>query len=122
VKLVLLVGGVGSDGRAFLFELRLLHDDIEVAVSKLVVFGYFVGGADGVLAAFGVAVGVFVGEKEVKLYLGIVDGIGVYYLAEVVPFTHHLFVLGNEGHNGFLEEGTEGLHQLSFSHYYYYEL
>ena len=61
------------------------------------------------LTALRIDVIAFVGEQQVKLDLGVVDWVGVDDFAEVVPFSHDFFVLGDIGGHRFVEECAEGL-------------
>ena len=114
---LLLVGGIAERGSLFL-EIILLHDGIEVAVAESIgiVVRDFVGGADVALGASLVAAVVFIGEEEVELDLGVVNGVSADYFVEVVPLVHYLCVLGDTWSHGFLEEGPEGLDELLFVH------
>lgn len=106
---LLLGGGIADRGPLF-FEVILLHDGIEVAVAESIgIVGDLVRGADVALGASLVAAVVFIGEEEVELDLGVVNGICADYFVEVVPFVHDFCVLGDTRSHRFLEEGPEGL-------------
>ena len=104
----LLFIGVARQEGAFLFEIILIHDGIEIAVSEAIgVFCNFIRGADIGLWAWWV---IFIGEQQVELDLGVVDRVGTDDLVEMVPLTHHVVVVADEGSDWFLEKGLKGLH------------
>jgi hypothetical protein len=97
---MLLFGGVIAEEGALLLETILVHYGIEVTVSEavVVVIGYFVGGANVGLGSLLLRIGVvFIGEKEVELDLGVVDGVRTYYLVQMVPLPHYVVVLAHVG-------------------------
>ena len=93
-------------------------DHVEIRLSEFTgrIFGYFVVRGDLFLLIGLVLRVVSVGEEEVEFYLGVVDGLGGYYFAEVVPFTHDLFVLRYVRRYCLLKESPESLYQLALPH------
>jgi hypothetical protein len=114
---VLLISSAGEE-RALLLKIILIHNGVEIAVSEAIgVIGDLGGGADVVLGAGLRAVGVvFIGEEEVELDLGVVDGVAADDLIEVVPLPHHLVVAADVRHHRLFEEGLEGLHEFPLRH------
>ena len=72
----------------------------------------------GRISALIVSVGL-VGQKEIELYLRVVNRFVADDFVKVIPLSHHLVVAGDKGKHFPIEERLEGLDYLFLTHFYF---